>query len=81
MEIAYDHIQEEILAPAPDQSDWKGKDAEKPTESLNEEFQEAYKAVSNSPWGVRFGSLLGSVKKQVDEASSCFLSVLTGERY
>jgi hypothetical protein len=65
MEIAYDHIQEEILAP--DQSNWKGKDAEKPTESLNEEFQEAYKAISASPWGTRFGSFLGNVRKQVNE--------------
>jgi hypothetical protein len=73
MEIAYDHIQEEILAP--DQSNRKGKEAEKPTESLNEEFQEAYRAISSSPWGVRFGSLIGTVKKQVYCAPLPFPSI------
>lgn len=63
MEFAYDHIQEEIVAQ--DTSNDKGKDPEKPKESLNEEFQEAYKAFSASPWGVRVGSFIGTVKKQV----------------
>ncbi|RPA96736.1 BSD-domain-containing protein [Choiromyces venosus 120613-1] len=61
MEIAYDHIQEEILAP---EEHAKGKDAEKPNETLNDEFREAYKAVSASPWGSRLGSFLGTVRKQ-----------------
>lgn len=63
MEFAYDHIQEEIVAQ--DTSNDKGKDPEKPQESLNEEFQEAYKAFSASPWGARVGSFIGTVKKQV----------------
>lgn len=63
MEFAYDHIQEEIVAQ--DTSNDKGKDPEKPKESLNEEFQEAYKAFSASPWGARVGSFIGTVKKQV----------------
>ena len=62
MEIAYDHIQEEILAP---EEHSKGKDAEKPSETLNDEFREAYKVVSASPWGSRLGSFLGTVRKQV----------------
>ncbi|PUU72646.1 hypothetical protein B9Z19DRAFT_1008907 [Tuber borchii] len=61
MEIAYDHIQEEILTP---EEHGKGKDAEKPSETLNDEFREAYKAVSASPWGSRLGSFLGTVRKQ-----------------
>lgn len=63
MEFAYDHIQEEIVAP--DQSNDKGKDTEKPKESLNEEFQEAYKVFSASPWGAKFENFIGTVKKQV----------------
>lgn len=63
MEFAYDHIQEEIVAQ--DTSCDKGKDPEKSKESLNEEFQEAYNALSASPWGARVGSFIGTVKKQV----------------
>lgn len=33
-------------------------------ETLNEEFQSAYKAISNSPWGARFGAFVGNVRKQ-----------------
>ncbi|KAI5852851.1 hypothetical protein DFP73DRAFT_589911 [Morchella snyderi] len=62
MEFAYDHIQEEIVTSGP--SDGKGKDPERPKESLNEEFQEAYRAISASPWGAKFGSFIGTVKKQ-----------------
>ncbi|KAH0614884.1 uncharacterized protein H6S33_000520 [Morchella sextelata] len=62
MEFAYDHIQEETVASGP--SDGKGKDPERPKESLNEEFQEAYRAISASPWGAKFGSFIGTVKKQ-----------------
>ena len=62
MDIAYDHIQEELL---PADEDVKGdkKDAE-PT-SLNNEIQDAYKAISSSPWATKLGGILGSVKKQV----------------
>jgi hypothetical protein len=63
MDAAYDHIQEETF---PEDEEGKVHDkvaGEDP--SLNEEFQEAYKAISNSPWGARLGGLWGTVKKQV----------------
>ncbi|RFU35129.1 hypothetical protein B7463_g1193, partial [Scytalidium lignicola] len=64
MDLAYDHIQEEALAqdksPA---SDATNKD-EHPESSLNADFQEAYKAISSSPWGAKLGGFFGSVVKQ-----------------
>ncbi|KAI9885600.1 MAG: translation termination factor GTPase eRF3 [Watsoniomyces obsoletus] len=59
MDIAYDHIQEEVLSPDTPQGDSK-----KTETSLNTEFAEAYKAISSSPWGARLGALVGTVKKQ-----------------
>ncbi|KAF2670429.1 BSD-domain-containing protein [Microthyrium microscopicum] len=54
MDSAYDHIQEENFP----------KDPDTPTQaSLNTEFQEAYQAVANSPWGATLGGLWGTVKK------------------
>ena len=62
MDIAYDHIQEEALAP--DGHDAKGKDqTEQP--SLNSELAQAYKALSSSVWGAKIGAFVGTVKKQV----------------
>ncbi|KAI9893990.1 MAG: hypothetical protein M1814_004760 [Vezdaea aestivalis] len=63
MDLAYDHIQEEILSP--DEASAKARkqqDVDEPT--LNEEFAQAYKAISASPWGARFGAFVGTVKKQ-----------------
>ncbi len=61
MDIAYDHIQEEVLSP--DTPQGGSKKTQQPT--LNTEFAEAYKAISTSPWGARLGALVGTVKKQV----------------
>jgi hypothetical protein len=62
MDLAYDHIQEEALSPE-EPSD---KQEQKPeTTTLNSDFQEAYKAISSSPWGARLGGFFGSVVKQV----------------
>ena len=62
MDLAYDHIQESALSP--DETAENGsKNAESPT--LNKDFQEAYKAISSSPWGARLGGFFGSVVKQV----------------
>ncbi|KAI9702810.1 MAG: hypothetical protein M1836_008024 [Candelina mexicana] len=70
MDIAYDHIQEEILSP--DEAAAKeGKNQEQ--SNLNTEFQEAYKAISSSPWGAKLGGFLGTVRKQGE-------SVYTGAR-
>jgi hypothetical protein len=62
MDLAYDHIQESALSP-----DETAENGVKKTESstLNTDFQEAYKAISSSPWGARLGGFFGSVVKQV----------------
>ncbi|CAG8949677.1 hypothetical protein HYFRA_00003994 [Hymenoscyphus fraxineus] len=62
MDLAYDHIQEETLAPGPEAAEKKEKQSE--TTTLNSDFQEAYKAISASPWGARLGGFFGSVVKQ-----------------
>ncbi|KAF2149312.1 hypothetical protein K461DRAFT_212157, partial [Myriangium duriaei CBS 260.36] len=59
MDVAYDHIQEETL-PADEEADPN----KKPSGGLNEEFQEAFKAVSSSPWGARLGGFFGQLKTQ-----------------
>lgn len=62
MDLAYDHIQEETLQSAGEPSEKKEK---QPETTLNSDFQEAYKAISASPWGARLGGFFGSVVKQV----------------
>ena len=67
MDVAYDHLSESFTddtttttatAPATDKQPVQQS-------SLNAEFQDAYRAFSNSPWGARIGGFLGSVVKQV----------------
>ncbi|KAF4463055.1 hypothetical protein FALBO_10116 [Fusarium albosuccineum] len=65
MDLAYDHIVEDGYAKIPEGSE--SKDGSKPEEaqsSLNKDFQEAYNAFSNSPWGARIGGFFGNVVKQ-----------------
>lgn len=66
MDVAYDHIQEEILSPeeANERVEQQGQGG-----GLNSEFQEAFKAVSASPWGAKLGGFFGQVKKQVCDYS------------
>lgn len=61
MDVAYDHIQEEVLS-AEDAA--KKEDAKRKEGSLNTEFKEAYKSFSASPWGARLGGFFNDVKKQ-----------------
>ncbi|RQM05948.1 hypothetical protein DH86_00002527 [Scytalidium sp. 3C] len=61
MDLAYDHIQEQALAQERGESSGKETNAQS---SLNTEFQEAYKAISSSPWGAKLGGFFGSVVKQ-----------------
>lgn len=65
MDFAYDHIQEEILAS--NQSD-KREDGTPSTDSKNidlgAEFEETFRAFSNSPWGAKIGGLWSNVRKQ-----------------
>lgn len=65
MDSAYDHIQEESY---PTKDSAGGSSTQQETASnFNTEFQDAYKAISSSPWAARLGGFLGNVKKQVDE--------------
>lgn len=62
MDVAYDHIQEEVLSPG--EAAKKEDDAKRNQSSLNNEFQEAYKSFSASPWGAKLGGFFSDVKKQ-----------------
>lgn len=63
MDTAYDHVQQESYpeakTPQPEDS------SRQETANINTEIQDAYKAISSSPWAARLGGFLGSVKKQV----------------
>ncbi|KAK3995822.1 BSD domain-containing protein 1-B [Cladorrhinum sp. PSN332] len=63
MDVAYDHIQESNFPQEPSDSESKDK---KPAQqaSLNAEFQDAYRAISSSPWASKIGGFFGSVVKQ-----------------
>lgn len=63
MDVAYDHIQEEILSP---EDAVKQEGQKEKAGNLNTEFQEAYKSFSASPWGARLGGFFSDVKKQSD---------------
>jgi hypothetical protein len=67
MDVAYDHIQEDTF---PNDESGKPKETSAEPTTLNDEFQEAYQAVANSPWGARLGGLWGTVKKQVGISST-----------
>lgn len=66
MHAAYDHIQEESF---PDnEAPQQDKDSsQRRSNDFNSEFQEAYKAISSSPWAARLGGFLGNVKKQGEQ--------------
>jgi hypothetical protein len=66
MDIAYDHIQEEILTSnEPDKSgDDSAESNQRPNLDLNAEFQETFRAFSSSTWGMKIGGLWDNVRKQ-----------------
>ncbi|GAB7330669.1 hypothetical protein MBLNU13_g02236t1 [Cladosporium sp. NU13] len=76
MDIAYDHIQEESLpahhernAAAPSSSSntdgtQQPQQQSQQPQTLNTEFQQAFQAVSASPWGARLGGWFGEARKQ-----------------
>jgi hypothetical protein len=64
MDSAYDHIQEESFPEDPDPQQ-QPKESKLQSNDLNSEIQDAYKAISSSPWAARLGGFFGSVKKQV----------------
>jgi hypothetical protein len=63
MDLAYDHIQEESF-PKDDESSSSQSRAEQQQSTLNADFQEAYRALSSSPWGAKIGGFFGNVVKQ-----------------
>lgn len=63
MDIAYDHIQEEVLSPD-EMAKKEAEDSKRKQPTLNNEFQEAYKSFSASPWGAKLGGFFSDVKKQ-----------------
>lgn len=64
MDLAYDHIQENAYPQDKEESTETPK-PEQQEASLNNDLQDAYKAISSSPWGMRIGGFLGNVMKQV----------------
>ncbi|KAH4002948.1 hypothetical protein HBI13_054050 [Parastagonospora nodorum] len=68
MDSAYDHIQEESYPQ--DQSSQQGsgdRTHEETANNFNAEIQDAYKAISSSPWAARLGGFFGTVKKQGEQ--------------
>jgi hypothetical protein len=61
MDLTYDHIQGETFKENGDPNQ---------NSTLNADIQDAYKAISNSPWGMRLGGFLGTVKKQGESVYS-----------
>ncbi|KAK5123558.1 hypothetical protein LTR85_002596 [Meristemomyces frigidus] len=62
MDIAYDHVQEEALAPSEEHQ--QRSQPEEGSGNLNTEFQQAFQAVSTSPWGSKLGGWFSQARKQ-----------------
>ncbi|KAK0886375.1 hypothetical protein LTR02_018179, partial [Friedmanniomyces endolithicus] len=62
MDIAYDHVQEEALSPS--EEDVQHTTAAETSTNLNADFQQAFQAVSSSPWGSRSGGWFSQARKQ-----------------
>jgi len=68
MDSAYDHIQEESYPQDPTKQQAGGDSTHQQTaNNFNAEIQDAYKAISSSPWAARLGGFLGTVKKQGEQ--------------
>ncbi|KAH8903150.1 BSD-domain-containing protein [Coniochaeta sp. PMI_546] len=63
MDLAYDHIQEDSF-PKEDEGPSSQNRADQQNNTLNADFQEAYRAFSSSPWGAKIGGFFGNVVKQ-----------------
>lgn len=69
MDYAYDHIQEEILASSQAEKQEAnntsgGTSSNQQNLDLGAEFEETFRAISNSPWGATIGGLWSNVRKQ-----------------
>ncbi|KAF1999263.1 hypothetical protein P154DRAFT_523477 [Amniculicola lignicola CBS 123094] len=67
MDSAYDHIQEESYPEDPTPGQKAGESSKEQSSDFNSEIQDAYKAISSSPWAARLGGFLGTVKKQGEQ--------------
>ncbi|KAF2870332.1 hypothetical protein BDV95DRAFT_595850 [Massariosphaeria phaeospora] len=68
MDSAYDHIQEESYPQLPKPQDPSASDSSRHENSnINSEIQDAYKAISSSPWAAKLGGFFGTVKKQGEQ--------------
>lgn len=65
MDSAYDHIQEESYPQDPTKQQPGAGTTSQTASNLSAEVQDAYKAISSSPWAASLGGLWGTVKKQV----------------
>jgi hypothetical protein len=63
MDLAFDHIQDANARESNQSSD--GTKQDQPQSTLNDDLQDAYKAISESAWGARIGGFFGNVVKQV----------------
>lgn len=75
MDSAYDQINQSTLRPEESTESEAKKNEQAST--LNKDFQEAYKAISSSPWGARLGGFFGSVVKQVQLSTQAPLGGMT----
>jgi hypothetical protein len=64
MDIAYDHIVEETYSDRTPTPKPNSAQASTSRPNLNTEFQETFRAFSNSPWGAKLGGLWGNVRRQ-----------------
>lgn len=62
MDLAYDQIAADAL---PKDNEESSSDNKPEPSTLNEDLQEAYRAISTSAWGSRLGGFFGTVVKQV----------------
>ncbi|TKA77899.1 hypothetical protein B0A55_03343 [Friedmanniomyces simplex] len=62
MDIAYDHVQKEALSPSEEHA--QRAIAEETSTNLNADLQQAFQAVSSSPWGSRLGGWFSQARKQ-----------------
>jgi hypothetical protein len=67
MDSAYDHIQEEAYPQDPTPQQQTGSGNRPAPTDFNSEVQDAYKAISSSPWAARLGGFFGTVKKQGEQ--------------
>ena len=65
MDVAYDHIQEESFPEDESESKEAKTNEQRQSSDFNSDVQEAFKAISSSPWAARLGGLWGTVRKQV----------------